>query len=90
MKEPGKKNIHFIDDYYQDDSANDALPRKGGTSSEQTVTVESPTTRVYNNPFGNDDEDEDLQIRTYSTKDAAETQTMVKHETKKDTSLPVL
>lgn len=86
VKEPGKKNIHFIDDYYQDDSANDALPRNGGTSSERTVTVESPTTRVYNNPFGNDDEDEDLQIRTYSTKDAAETQTMVKHETKKDTS----
>jgi cell division protein FtsZ len=44
-----------------------------------------PTTRVYNNPFSNNDDDEDFGISSY-VKDSADTQTLVKHKVKTDQS----
>ena len=54
------------------------------TSSERNVPqtpASTPTTRVYNNPFSNNDDDEDYGITSY-VRDSADTQTLVKHKVK--------
>ena len=54
------------------------------TSSERNVPqtpASTPTTRVYNNPFSNNDDDEDYGITSY-VKDSADTQTLVRHKVK--------
>lgn len=51
---------------------------------EKRIETATQTSRVYNNPFNNNDDEEDLGgIKTY-LKDVADTQTMVKHEVKKE------
>ncbi|MBR6774648.1 MAG: hypothetical protein IKM23_02900, partial [Bacteroidales bacterium] len=48
------------------------------------IDTATQTSRVYHNPFNNNDDDEDLGgVKTY-VRDAADTQTIVKHEVKKD------
>lgn len=54
------------------------------TSSERNAPqtpASTPTTRVYNNPFSNNDDDEDYGITSY-VKDSADTQTLVRHKVK--------
>ena len=54
------------------------------TSSERNVPqtpASTPTTRVYNNPFSNNDDDEDYGITSY-VRDSADTQTLVRHKVK--------
>lgn len=54
------------------------------TSSERNIPqtpASTPTTRVYNNPFSNNDDDEDYGITSY-VKDSADTQTLVRHKVK--------
>ncbi len=51
------------------------------TSSERNVNPYQPTTRVYDNPFNNNDDDDNLGITSY-VKDSADTQTMVQHKVK--------
>lgn len=51
---------------------------------ERKIETATQTQRVYHNPFNNNDDDEDLGgVKTY-VRDAADTQTIVKHEVKKD------
>jgi cell division protein FtsZ len=69
----------------------DNIGRNGGgfnparnTSSERNAPqtpASTPTTRVYNNPFSNNDDDEDYGITSY-VKDSADTQTLVRHKVK--------
>lgn len=49
------------------------------TSSERNVNPYQPTTRVYDNPFNNNDDDDNLGITSY-VRDSADTQTMVQHK----------
>lgn len=49
------------------------------TSSERKVNPYQPTTRVYDNPFNNNDDDDNLGITSY-VRDSADTQTMVQHK----------
>lgn len=51
------------------------------TSSERNVNPYQPTTRVYDNPFNNNDDDDNLGITSY-VRDSADTQTMVQHKVK--------
>ncbi len=52
--------------------------------SERKIDTATQTQRVYHNPFNNNDDDEDLGgVKTY-VRDAADTQTMLKHEVKKE------
>ena len=51
------------------------------TSSDRNNDTSKTSTRVYNNPFNNDDDDEDFGIKSY-VRDSADTQTMMKHEVK--------
>ncbi|MBE6343002.1 MAG: cell division protein FtsZ [Lentimicrobiaceae bacterium] len=52
--------------------------------TERKIDTATQTSRVYHNPFNNNDDDEDLGgVKTY-VRDAADTQTIVKHEVKKD------
>ena len=54
---------------------------------ERKIETTTQTSRVYHNPFDNNDDDEDLGgIKTY-VRDATETQTMVKHEVKTEREL---
>lgn len=51
---------------------------------ERRIETATQSTRVYNNPFNNNDDEEDIGgIKTY-VKDVADTQTMVKQEVKKE------
>ena len=50
-------------------------------SSERNVNPYQPTTRVYDNPFNNNDDDDNLGITSY-VRDSADTQTMVQHKVK--------
>ena len=49
------------------------------TSSERYANPYQPTTRVYDNPFNNNDEDDNLGITSY-VKDSTDTQTIVQHK----------
>ena len=65
---------------------NDSAPTRNVSAERNTNTPTSmPTTRVYNNPFSNNDDDEDFGISSY-VKDSADTQTLVKHKVKTDQS----
>ena len=88
--EPKEKDrkIHTLG---SDDDDNDNIGGNGGgfnparnTSSERNAPqtpASTPTTRVYNNPFSNNDDDEDYGITSY-VKDSADTQTLVRHKVK--------
>lgn len=62
-----------------DNNNNNNLSRP--TSSERNVNPYQPTTRVYDNPFNNNDDDDNLGITSY-VRDSADTQTMVQHKVK--------
>lgn len=52
--------------------------------TERKIETATQSSRVYHNPFNNNDDDEDLGgVKTY-VRDAANTQTMMKHEVKKE------
>ena len=52
--------------------------------TERKIETATQSSRVYHNPFNNSDDDEDLGgVKTY-VRDAANTQTMMKHEVKKE------
>ena len=91
-KEVRKQVVHTLggdeDDNDNDNdniggNTNDVNPVRSTTSSERNVNTTTPTTRVYNNPFNNNDDDEDFGITSY-VKDSADTQTLVKHKVKTD------
>ena len=85
-KETRKPIIHTLGD--EDDTLNDNNDNNNNivnpgrnTSFERNVNTTTPTTRVYNNPFNNNDDDEDFGITSY-VRDCADTQTLVKHKVK--------
>ncbi|MBQ5857215.1 MAG: cell division protein FtsZ [Bacteroidales bacterium] len=81
-KEKDKK-IHVLgDDDNIGNNSNGYTPTRN-TSSERNINTPNPTptTRVYNNPFNNNDDDEDFGITSY-VKDSADTQTLVRHKVK--------
>ncbi|MBR5215236.1 MAG: cell division protein FtsZ [Bacteroidales bacterium] len=84
-KEKENKKIHTLGGNDEDDNfggGNGFNPtRNAGTSSDRNVNPTTPTTRVYNNPFNNNDDDEDYGITSY-VRDSADTQTLVKHKVK--------
>ncbi len=51
------------------------------TSSERISNPYQPTTRIYDNPFRGNDDDDSLGITSY-VKDAVDTQTIVEHKVK--------
>ena len=63
----------------------DYVVRRRDTSSDRRAADTVPTTRVYDNPFSNDDE-EDFGIKSF-VRDSADTQvqTMKRHEVKTET-----
>ena len=85
-----EKKVHTLgdDDDVMDGNVNDndSAPTRNVSAERNTNTPTSmPTTRVYNNPFSNNDDDEDFGISSY-VKDSADTQTLVKHKVKTDQS----
>ena len=84
-KENENKKIHTLGGNDEDDNiggGNGFNPtRNTGTSSDRNVNPTTPTTRVYNNPFSNNDDDEDYGITSY-VRDSADTQTLVRHKVK--------
>lgn len=83
-----EKKVHTLgdDDDVMDGNVNDndSAPTRNVSAERNTNTSTSmPTTRVYNNPFSNNDDDEDFGISSY-VKDSADTQTLVKHKVKTD------
>ena len=85
-----EKKVHTLgdDDDVMDGNVNDndSAPTRNVSAERNTNTPASmPTTRVYNNPFSNNDDDEDFGISSY-VKDSADTQTLVKHKVKTDQS----
>ena len=84
-KEKENKKIHTLGGNDEDDNfggGNGFNPtRNAGTSSDRNVNPTTPTTRVYNNPFNNNDDDEDYGITSY-VRDSADTQTLVRHKVK--------
>ena len=79
-KEKDKK-VHVLgDDDNFGNNDNGYTPTRN-TSSERNVNTTTPTTRVYNNPFNNNDDDEDFGITSY-VRDSADTQTLVRHKVK--------
>ena len=85
-----EKKVHTLgdDDDVMDANVNDndSAPTRNVSAERNTNTPTSmPTTRVYNNPFSNNDDDEDFGISSY-VKDSADTQTLVKHKVKTDQS----
>lgn len=79
------RKIHKLGDEEDDDVLsrninNDNNPIQN-TSSEKYVNPYQPTTKVYDNPFNNDDDDDNIGITSY-VKDVADTQTMVEHKVK--------
>ena len=85
-----EKKVHTLgdDDDVMDGNLNDndSAPTRNVSAERNTNTPTSmPTTRVYNNPFSNNDDDEDFGISSY-VKDSADTQTLVKHKVKTDQS----
>ena len=85
-----EKKVHTLgdDDDVMDGNVNDndSAPTRNVSAERNTNTPTTmPTTRVYNNPFSNNDDDEDFGISSY-VKDSADTQTLVKHKVKTDQS----
>ena len=85
-----EKKVHTLgdDDDVMDGNVNDndSAPTRNVSAERNTNTPASmPTTRVYNNPFSNNDDDEDFGISSY-VKDSVDTQTLVKHKVKTDQS----
>ncbi len=84
-KEKENKKIHTLGADDEDDNIGGGSgfnpTRNTGTSSDRNVNTTTPTTRVYNNPFNNNDDDEDYGITSY-VRDSADTQTLVKHKVK--------
>ena len=84
-KENENKKIHTLGGNDEDDNiggGNGFNPtRNTGTSSDRNVNPTTPTTRVYNNPFSNNDDDEDYGITSY-VRDSADTQTLVRYKVK--------
>lgn len=85
-----EKKVHTLgdDDDVMDGNVNDndSAPTRNVSAERNTNTpTPMPTTRVYNNPFSNNDDDEDFGISSY-VKDSADTQTLVKHKVKTDQS----
>ena len=78
------RKIHKLgdedDDVLSRNINNDNNPIQN-TSSEKYVNPYQPTTKVYDNPFNNDDDDDNIGITSY-VKDVADTQTMVEHKVK--------
>lgn len=77
------KRIHTLgneDDDVMSRNVNNNNPIQN-TSSERNANPYQPTTRVYDNPFSRNDDDDNFGITSY-VKDAADTQTMVEHKVK--------
>ena len=85
-QERENKKVHKLGD---DDDNNDNIggdsgyntPKNTNISYDRNVNTTTPTTRVYNNPFNNNDDDEDFGITSF-VRDSADTQTMVRHKVK--------
>ena len=83
-KEKEIKKIHTLGDDDDTIGGNDSgFNPTRNTSSERIVNTPSPapTTRIYDNPFNSNDDDDDFGITSY-VKDCADTQTLVKHKVK--------
>lgn len=77
------KRIHTLgneDDDVMSRNVNNNNPIQN-TSSERNANPYQPTTRVYDNPFSRNDDDDNFGITSY-VKDATDTQTMVEHKVK--------
>ena len=87
-KEKENKTVHILGGVVEEDddeigggaNGNNNQPM-GDTSSERGANTTIPTTRVYENPFNSNDDDDDFGITSY-VKDSADTQTLVKHKVK--------
>ncbi len=83
------KKIHLLGEEKKEkdepvtNSNDDYVVRRRDTSSEKRVPDVVPTSRVFDNPFSDDDEEEDFGVRSF-VKDSAATQvqTVKKHEVK--------
>lgn len=90
IEEKENKRVHTLyndnkednDSAYRIESRNEIHTRRVVEPEKKSDNV-TQTSRVYNNPFNNSDDDEDFGIKSY-VRDTADTQTMVKHDVKKD------
>ena len=90
IEEKENKRVHTLyndnkednDSAYRIESRNEIHTRRVVEPERESDNV-TQTSRVYNNPFNNSDDDEDFGIKSY-VRDAADTQTVVRHEVKKE------
>lgn len=90
IEEKENKRVHTLyndnkednDSAYRIESINEIHTRRVVEPERKSDNV-TQTSRVYNNPFNNSDDDEDFGIKSY-VRDAADTQTVVRHEVKKE------
>ena len=90
IEEKENKRVHTLyndnkednDSAYRIESRNEIHTRRVVEPERKSDNV-TQTSRVYNNPFNNSDDDEDFGIKSY-VRDAADTQTVVRHEVKKE------
>lgn len=90
IEEKENKRVHTLyndnkednDSAYIIESRNEIHTRRVVEPERKSDNV-TQTSRVYNNPFNNSDDDEDFGIKSY-VRDAADTQTVVRHEVKKE------
>lgn len=90
IEEKENKRVHTLyndnkednDSAYRIESRNEIHIRRVVEPERKSDNV-TQTSRVYNNPFNNSDDDEDFGIKSY-VRDAADTQTVVRHEVKKE------
>lgn len=89
IEEKENKRVHALYNNKEDDDHVYKIETRNEIHTRRVVETErmsdkaSQTSRVYNNPFNNNDDDEDFGIKSY-VRDTADTQTMVKHDVKKD------
>lgn len=90
IEEKENKRVHTLyndnkednDSAYRIESRNEIHTRRVVEPERKSDNV-TQTSRVYNNPFNNSDDEEDFGIKSY-VRDAADTQTVVRHEVKKE------
>ena len=71
------------DDDYHYHEKKESPQERNVNYTDRNVNVATPSTRIYSNPFSNDDDDDSIGLRSY-IKDSSDTQTMTmqKHEVK--------